>query len=59
MEAKEEEELEIPRPMEEDIDGDDDANEGDLRIAADDDEAEIDPPGDAAAGGRSRLRRHR
>ena len=29
---------------------DEDANERDLRSAADDDEAEIDPPGDAAAG---------
>jgi hypothetical protein len=58
MEAKEEEELEIPRPMEEDMD--EDANERDLRSAADDDEEENnDPPGDAAAGGRSRLRRHR
>jgi len=57
IEEKEEEELEIPRPMEEDID--EDAHEEDLRMADDDDEEKIDPPGDAAARGRSRLRRHR
>ena len=57
IEEKEEEELEIPRPMEEDID--EDAHEEDSRMADNDDEEETDPPGDAAARGRSRLRRHR